>query len=448
MAKATTKNKKSDVIDGEVVDEKALAVVPQEDEKTPEPKKTEIVKRDSAFSIVGNVTTKQLKQALEVQTEQRKLIEDFIKAHLREGTDYGKIHVVKNCMQEEKQRGSCDRDYHYSKSILFKPGQEKIFSLFSITDELIKDPDAYEMLPGVSGLVAFKCIMFQKGKRIGEGRGAATLSSERSDPNSTLKKAEKRARMDACLSLGFSEYFTQDLDDPDYAAQREMANSKAAAEAERRDKDEFGLLPRDPDAPIDNNERGVLHRILIKAGFTDTEEILELLRSNGIVDPSAMTSGQARDMMGKIAHGLFNQPPEKPIEPEEPEAPPVPEEPELEVDDDFRDEIQRRVDQCGLNARGVMWLLQRSIGKPFAKWDTLTDDQYRKLYDVLIGIEDGRIAIDDSHVKGFIENMDTPEPDATVESESTDTEPEQGSLISEEEAPKNAKPNQNSTPAH
>ena len=28
-----------------------------------------------------------------------------------------------------------------------------------------------------------------------------------------IKIAEKQARMDACLTLGFSEYFTQDLDD-------------------------------------------------------------------------------------------------------------------------------------------------------------------------------------------------------------------------------------------
>lgn len=417
MVKSTTKKPKAQ--DAEVVettpavDEKALII--KEDAPAPDkPAKAKRVRRDSAMSIVGTVTTAQLRDALATQSEQRKLIEEFIKAHLREGTDYGKIHVVKNCQAEDKQRGSCDRDYHFSKSILFKPGQEKIFSLFSITDDIEKDLDAYEMLPNVQGLVAYKCIMYQKGKKIGEGRGAATLASERSDPNSTIKKAEKRARMDACLSLGFSEYFTQDLDDPDYAAQREMANSKAAAEAERRDKDEFGLMPRDPDAAIDNNERAVLHRLLLKAGFSESDEILELLRVNGIQDPTAMTSGQARDMMGKLTHNMFQAPEHEddPAEdiPAEPELPPPPAEPEIEVDDQFKEEVSNRVQTMGLTARGVMWLLQRSIGKPFAKWETLSDDNFRKIYDVLLAIEDGRIEVEDHYVKGYVESLPDPEP--------------------------------------
>jgi hypothetical protein len=435
MVKTTSKKTKTEApAEGEIVDSKALVV--QDPEAVPtEPKKAARVKRDSAMSIVGNVTTAQLKQALDVQTEQRKLIEEFIKAHLREGTDYGRIHVVKSCQAEEKQRGSCDRDYHYSKSILFKPGQEKIFSLFSITDKIEKDLEAYEMLPGVTGLVAFKCTMFQKGKVIGEGRGAATLASERSDPNSTLKKAEKRARMDACLSLGFSEYFTQDLDDPDYAAQREMANSKAAAEAERRDKDEFGLMPRDPDTPIDNSERAVLHRIILKAGFSEQDEILELLRVNGITDPSVMTSGQARELMGKVAHGMFASP-QIQVDDPEPEAPAEPEvvlppEPELEIDDDFREAIQARVNTIGLTARGQMWLLSRSIGKPYAKWDTLKDEHFRKLHDVLTAIEDGHIQVEDHYVKGFVERLPDPElgEDGNIKPAG-----EQESLLEEEDA--------------
>lgn len=442
MAKTDSKTKKTEApAEGEIVEQSTAPVsdkaLVKKDDKPDKPKR---VKRDSAMSIVGTVTTAQLKQALDTQTEQRQLIEDFIKKHLREDRDYGKIHVVKNCPAEDKQRGSCDRDYHYSKAILFKPGQEKIFSLFSITDDIVKDTDAYEMLPNVQGLVAYKCIMYQKGKKIGEGRGAAQLASERSDPNSTIKKAEKRARMDACLSLGFSEYFTQDLDDPDYASQREMANSKAAAEAERRDKDEFGLMPRDPDAPIDNSERAVLHRILVKAGFTESDEILELLRINGIADPQVMTSGQARAMMGKVAHGMFASPEARDPEPPEAEEPPAPElppEPEIEVDDQFREAIQERVNSIGLTARGQMWLLSRAIGKPYAKWDTLKDEHFRKLHDVLLAIEDGHMQVEDHYIKGFVESLpDVPNPDddGKVENE-TDSVPVQGKLLGDQEAP-------------
>lgn len=432
-AKSDSKDNLPDPKEGEIVDAPA---VPDKPESSLEPKPP--VEREAVLSIVGGVTTEELKQALTVQTEQRKLIQEFIKENLVEGTDYGKIHVVKSCQQEERQRGSCEKDYHYSKSILFKPGQEKIFSLFGITDELIKDEDAYEMLENVPGLVAYKCIMHRGDKRIGEGRGAATLSGSQSDPNSTIKKAEKRARMDACLSLGFSAYFTQDLDDPEYAAQREMMNSKAAAEADRRDRDEFGLVPRDPDLPIDNSERAVLHRLILKAGFSDPDEILELLKSNGIADPQTMTSGESRTMMGKLSHSMFSTPtrPEKPsdeviedipdreIGPDDlPDMDQTPEEPELVVDDDLKNYIANHVNSMGLTARGNMWLYKKICGRPFAKWDKMDDEEWRRAYDIVQGIIDGTYEVPDEYVAGFIENVDTPvDPSEPSNQDSNDIE--------------------------
>ena len=65
--------------------------------------------REAALSIVGGVTTPQLEQALKVQTEQRKLIQQFIQDNLAVDVDYGRIHVVKNCQAETNQRGSCRR---------------------------------------------------------------------------------------------------------------------------------------------------------------------------------------------------------------------------------------------------------------------------------------------------------------------------------------------------
>lgn len=409
-------------------------------EKPSEPEAGMVQKtnNDHVLSIVGGVSTQELKQALEVQTEQRQLIQQFIKDNLVEDIDYGRIHVVKNCPAETKSRGSCTRDYHFSKSILFKPGQEKIFSLFGITDRLEKDMEAYEMLGNVPGLVAYKCVMYRGEKVVGEGRGAATLAGSQSDPNSTIKKAEKRARMDACLSLGFSAYFTQDLDDPEYKSQRDMMNAKAAAEAENRDKDEFGLMPRDESLPINNQERAVLHRLILKAGFTDQSEILELLKINGITDPQSMTSGQARDMMGKIAHSMFSAPdikpkaPEPTIEPEEvdnfdpndvpiydiggdePTEPPKKkiEEPELVVDDDLKRNSLELLNSIGLNGRGMMWFMKMVCGKPYGKPKDFTDQEWRKAYDVIQGILDSEIDVDDRYIAGLInEEVDQ---DATI----------------------------------
>lgn len=392
--------------------------------------------REAALSIVGGVTTPELERALTVQTEQRKLIQKFIQDNLVVDVDYGKIHVVKSCAKESQQRGSCDLDYHFSKSILFKPGQEKIFSLFGITDELVKDEDAYEMLPGVKDLVAYKCIMWRGKNRVGEGRGAATLSGTQGDPNSTIKKAEKRARMDACLSLGFSAYFTQDLDDPEYASQREMMNSKAAAEAERRDRDAFGLMPRDPDQPIDNQERAVLHRIILKNGFTDPDEILELLKTNGIPDPQTMTSGQARDMMSKLSNSMFSTPtrPEKPQDEVIEDIPdeeitlddvpdPEPDEPELVVDDDLKNYVSNKVTNLGLTGRGQMWLYQRICGRPFAKFDKMTDEEWRKAYAIVLEIEDGTYDIPDEYVPGLItDDSKSPDPEDQTPPDETKSE--------------------------
>lgn len=418
MAKKAT----DEPIEGEITAEKPKAelVVADKPKRVRAPKQ----EREAVLSMVGGVTTAELKKALVVQTEQRALIQNFIQDNLVEGIDYGKIHVVKNCAMEDKQRGSCDRDYHYSKSILFKPGQEKIFSLFGITDELEKDEEAYAMLTNVPGLVAYKCVMFRGSNKVGEGRGAATLGATQNDPNSTIKKAEKRARMDACLSLGFSAYFTQDLDDPEYKAQRDMMLAKTEQEAIRRDKDEFGLMPRDPNLPIDNPERSALHRLILKAGFSDPDEILELLKTNGIPDPQAMTSGQARDMMGKLAHSLFAAPemplkPEEPEEPDEPAPPTPPAEEELVVDDELKQNVEEQFQSIGLNARGKMWFMQAVAGKPFGDFQKFEDKNWRKAFDFVQAILDGIVSVDDAYIAGLVderaEPVDYSEPSSAVQ---------------------------------
>lgn len=373
--------------------------------------------REAALSIVGGVTTEQLKQALVVQTEQRKLIQDFIKENLVEGIDYGKIHVVSSCPDEKRARGSCQKDYHFSKSILFKPGQEKIFSLFSITDELEKDVEAMEMLGNVPGLVALKCTMYRGQNKVGEGRGAASLSQSQNDPNSCIKKAEKRARMDACLSLGFSAYFTQDLDDPDYKSQREMMNERAKHEAEARDRDENGFLPRDEDEPIDNAERTMLHRLIVKAGFEDRDEILEFLKSNGVVNPESMTSGEARKLINKMKATEFLGPEKKPETKDTDDDQPhneINDEPivvppkaivpaELEIDDDVKNWVQENFETIGLNARGKMWFMQQVTGRPFNKWSKLKEEEWRRAYRFLNDILDVKVEVEDAYMAGVVQ---------------------------------------------
>lgn len=428
MTKKTTtkKTKKTEpVTEPETVESKAMAII-ESNQNEPEivpADKSEDHGRESALSIVGGVTTPQLREALKVQTEQRKLIQEFIQENLVEGVDYGKIHVIDSCPAEKSARGSCTKDYHFSKSILFKPGQEKIFSLFGITDELVKDQDAYDVLQ-VPGMVAYKCIMWRGKNRVGEGRGAATLSESQNKPNSCIKKAEKRARMDAVLSLGFSAYFTQDLDDPDYKSQRDHMNEKAKHEAEAIDKDENGFLPRDPEEPIDNQERALLHRLITKAGFEDRDEILEFLKSNGIADPQAMTSGEARKLITKMKATDFLNP-EKSTSADPIVIPPKPPEPmqpaELEVDDDLKAHIEEHYMSLNLNYRGDMWFKKQVSGKPFGKFEKFEDKDWRRAYQFIEDIQEGRVTPDPDHVNNSKMKPSEPIPD--------NVDPETGEII-------------------
>lgn len=108
------------------------------------------------------------------------------------------------------------KDYHViqGKKSLAKGGAEKIASIFQWQAKFTKDTESLEMLGSTPGLVAFKCTLSKGTKFVGEGRGAATLQKNGSDPNKTLKMAEKSAYIDGVIrASGLSDFFTQDLED-------------------------------------------------------------------------------------------------------------------------------------------------------------------------------------------------------------------------------------------
>lgn len=385
----------------EAAEPEAKALVPAEE---PNPQ---------ALSIIAGVTTNQLRSALEIQTEQRKLIADFIKKHLKKGTDFGSIHVVRVCPTEENKRGSCRLTYHFSKPILYKPGQEKIFSLFNIQSELLRDEETMQMLGELRGLVAYKCIARRGGEIVAEGRGAAVVGDNRRDANATIKIAEKRARMDACLSLGFSEYFAQDLDDPDYQQQKKMAEEQAASAAVVYKPGQMILPMRPANARMNEMERTALARSMIKLGITEREEQLQTLKANGITDPKIMTSGQARDMIKKLQDGSLDQPhtanPD-PIDDDAIEAnldaaaeeidkvPPPPEPEELVIDDDLKQHVLSDFATIGLNNWGASWFMKYVTGRPYGVFDKMTDGEWRKAFETVQAILEARLEVDDRYL--------------------------------------------------
>lgn len=364
--------------------------------------------------LIGGISTDVLKLALAVQTEQRELIKGFIRDHLLDGTDFGRIHVVsKDKCRDLAAFKPCNFDGHYSKRVLFKPGQEKLFSLFQISDTLVRDDETYTMFPQAQGLVAYKCTLTRAGQTIGHGRGAATLGDKGRDVNATLKIAEKRARMDACLSLGFSEYFTQDLDDPDYEAQAKMAEKRAAQDAEMQ-------LARERTEPMSDENRRTLAGWMQKRGFTTSEQMKGVAEANGVIDLAKMTNGIALDLVKKLASNVFQTPPDPDIDQDYPlpdafsdlpDALPAPRttEPELVVDDTFRSEVHVAFTNLGLNNQGEMWFKRRATGKPYLDWDKLTDHDWRQAYALIDDIEAGAVEVEDRYIRGLVPSSTRPD---------------------------------------
>jgi hypothetical protein len=151
---------------------------------------------------IVSLTPEQLKTQLAIETEKRKLLVEYINEHLVEGVDYGKIHVVKNCYDKY----NCKIPHHYSKNVLFKPGGEKFCSLFRLRAEFRRDNETWEMMGKVPGLVCLICTL--------QTANGLIAGEEKGNPNTAIKIAEKRAKLDAVLATGgLSDFFTQDLED-------------------------------------------------------------------------------------------------------------------------------------------------------------------------------------------------------------------------------------------
>jgi len=120
-----------------------------------------------------------------------------------------------------------------SKPSLLKPGCEMLAQLFGWRFHFTADLDSLGMYsPTPTGTFAYRCAVIDSaGHTVGEGRGAAQLQEPSMlNPNKAIKMALKRAQTDAvlrCASL--SEYFTQDLDDPQYVAPEAAATAAPAA---------------------------------------------------------------------------------------------------------------------------------------------------------------------------------------------------------------------------
>lgn len=147
--------------------------------------------------------------------DNRKTLIDWVRQALVEGTDFGRIHVVK---RDKCQLGrNCKNDSHFSKPVLFKPGSEKICGMLGVTPSF---PNLHEyermVIEGREILhIIMRChILSAAGTVVSDGIGARSLINDNGDLNKALKMACKSAVIDATLRMaGLSEIFTQDLED-------------------------------------------------------------------------------------------------------------------------------------------------------------------------------------------------------------------------------------------
>lgn len=158
-------------------------------EKTPAPTR---VSNEQSKAIIPQETQLVNDYDIEGYLEKRKEFITKLGSKMIEGKDY---HVIQN------------------KKSLAKGGAEKIASIFGWTATFEKDTATIEAFSELKGVVAYICNL-SKGIQVGQGRGAAVLSTNKGDPNKTIKMAQKSAFIDAVLrASGLSDIFTQDLED-------------------------------------------------------------------------------------------------------------------------------------------------------------------------------------------------------------------------------------------
>lgn len=152
------------------------------------------------------------KAGLERRKKNRDTLIDWVREALVEGTDFGRIHVIK---KDRCDKGAyCDNPYHFSKPSLWKAGAEKISGMLGLRvtwptlrayeERIIRGDQINEIL--------LRCeLTNSEGVIVAEGIGGRTNDG---DLNKALKMAKKSGQIDAVLNVGgLSEVFTQDLED-------------------------------------------------------------------------------------------------------------------------------------------------------------------------------------------------------------------------------------------
>lgn len=234
---------------------------------------------------------------LERRTANRAAFLQWVGSHLRDGVDYGRIHVVK---RDRCADPSCTYDRnprHWSKPNMFKPGAEKVTAALGIRVSFpaFRDYERAALDGKLIAQIVLRCRLEDgAGNCFAEGIGARSVEDDYGDVNKALKMAAKSAQVDGVLRIGgLSENFTQGLEDmppaklseladhPDEAAHppwptqgeiRASADTAAAPAASPPPQRAAQVYPRAPrGSPISEGQVRLLFVKLDRAGVSEKE---------------------------------------------------------------------------------------------------------------------------------------------------------------------------------
>lgn len=176
------------------------------------------------------------KASIETLDANRRVVAEFIKNQLRENVDFG---VIGNTKLPS----------------LLKPGAEKFAKLFNLviekelTDKVIDRHENFAMFTyratvkhGPSGLMLAQCEgscnsqekKYRERKSYNDDRSYTMEPTPISDIlNTLMKMAQKRAMVGAVIeAVGASDFYTQDIDDPEDAKSHGLSGGTARAKVE------------------------------------------------------------------------------------------------------------------------------------------------------------------------------------------------------------------------
>ena len=213
----------------------------------PKQDETALVEADQTTPAITiwDIDPEQFKAALERRQSNRTSLMEWLWKALKEGVDYGRIHVVK---KEVCRGASCGCTYeinpgHWSKFTLFKSGAEKLYGMLNLkpTWPGLAEYESKALNGEQIEQIILRCdLLADDGTIIGYGIGARSVDKDYGDLNKALKMCKKSGLIDAVLTTGgLSEIFTQNLED----MQQEANDRGTGANGQEED------LTLDRDAP-------------------------------------------------------------------------------------------------------------------------------------------------------------------------------------------------------